>query len=326
MNNIQSVLQSTQRAGKTFVQNNRTILEPIGIATGIATAVVASIAIGQGLLFSKGAATIAGAVALGGAKSSLPIKAITAGSATTAKAAGAAKAVGAAKAAAPATAVVQGAVQSGAAANPVATAGTLAAPVSKVTTGLLNTVAKSASPLLVGAAGGGAAGWVGTQQIRQAEARLREQEEGLWQELSEKLAKERPEPKRKEGAGEGEIKPPPAQARQGAAPMAAATAKGNKQQGDPVIHATTPSVENPVEKPPVPAQSTPDDLEIIRGIGPVYAQWLMAGGITTFAQLANQTPAQVHQLIALEENSPMANVESWIEQAQQLMASDIDSA
>jgi predicted flap endonuclease-1-like 5' DNA nuclease len=317
MNNIQSILQSTQHAGKTFVHNNRTILEPIGIAAGIATAVVASIVIGQGLLFSKGTATVAGAVALGGAKSTLPIKAITAGSATTAKTVGAAKVVGAAKAAAPATAAVQGAVQSGAAANQALTTSTLATPVSKVTTGLLNSVAKNASPLLVGAAGGGAAGWVGTQQIRQAEARLREQEEGLWQELSGKLAKERPEAKRKEEAGEGEIKPPSAQPAQGAA-QPAATAQGTKQLRNPEVRPATPKAEHPVVKAAEPAQLEPERLEIIKGIGPIYEQLLNAAGITTFAQLAAQTPKQVHQIIAAEENSHMANVESWLEQAQQL--------
>ncbi|MCB0062113.1 MAG: DUF4332 domain-containing protein [Caldilineaceae bacterium] len=302
------------------MQNNRTILEPIGIATGIATAVVASIAIGQGLLFSKGTATIAGAVALGGAKSSLPIKAITAGSATTAKTAGAAKAVGAAKAAAPATAAVQGAVQNGAAANPVATTGTLAAPVTKVTTGLINTVAKNASPLLVGAAGGGAAGWVGTQQIRQAEARIREQEEGLWQELSEKLSKERLEPKRKEGPNEGEIKLPSAQTQQRPIQTAATTSDTRQQTGPEIRPA--PSAGNPMLKASITAQPEPDDLEIIKGIGPIYAELLNAAGVTTFAQLAAQTPEQVHELIAVEENSHMADVESWIAQAQQLANRD----
>ncbi len=326
MNNIQSILQSTQRAGKTFVQNNRTILEPIGIATGIATAVVASIAIGQGLLFSKGTATIAGAVALGGAKSSLPIKAITAGSATTAKAAGtagAAKAVGAASA----PAIVQGAAQGGAAANQAASLGTLAAPVSKVTTGLLNSVAKSASPLIVGAAGGGAAGWVGTQQIRQAEARIREQEEGLWQELSAKIAKERPEHKHKEEADGGEISPPSAQPPQGPAQSPVAITPGDKQPSGPVVRPAPPSVGNPVlsqpaqPKPaqpaPVQQKPEPDRLERIKGIGPIFAQLLNAAGVTTFAQLAAQTPEQVHQFITDEENSHMADVESWIVQAQQ---------
>lgn len=325
MNNLQSVLQSTQRAGNNFIQNNRSILEPIGIATGVATAVVASIAIGQGLLFSKATATFAGAVALGGAKSSLPIKAITAGSATTAKTVGAAKAAGAAgavKAAAPTTAVVQGAVQNGVAANQVATAGTLAAPVSKVTTGLINTVAKNASPLLVGAAGGGAAGWVGTQQIRQAEARLREQEEGLWQELSEKLAKDRPEPKRKEESGKGEsgkgeIKPPPAQAPQPPV-QTATTTPSDRSQSSPNIRPAPPSAENPMLQASPSVQPEADDLAIIKGIGPIFAQLLNRAGITTFAQLATQTAQQVHQIIAVEENSQMANVESWIEQAQQL--------
>ncbi|MEZ4619044.1 MAG: DUF4332 domain-containing protein [Caldilineaceae bacterium] len=300
------------------MQNNRTILEPIGIATGIATAVVASIAIGQGLLFSKGTATLAGAVALGGAKSSLPIKAITAGSATTAKTAGAAKALGAAKAAAPATAAVQGVVQNGAVASQAATAGNFAAPVTKVTTGLLNSVAKGASPLLVGAAGGGAAGWVGTQQIRQAEARIREQEEGLWRELSQKLTTERLDPKRKEEADEGEIKPPSIQApRSPAQPAGSGPDVG--QERLPGIRPAQAREGIALVKAPGPAQPAPDNLQTINGIGPIYAELLNRAGITTFVQLAGHTPEQVHQLIAAEENSHMANVKSWIVQAEQLI-------
>ncbi len=65
------------------------------------------------------------------------------------------------------------------------------------------------------------------------------------------------------------------------------------------------------------APARADDLTRISGIGPTYARRLEAAGITTFAQLAAMTPAELKAVLALKEwqGTPAA----WIEQAQALV-------
>lgn len=61
-----------------------------------------------------------------------------------------------------------------------------------------------------------------------------------------------------------------------------------------------------------------DPLEEIQGIGPVFARLLRESGILTFADLAAQTPEQVHTVVASVRGGKMVNARAWIDQAQQL--------
>ncbi len=62
----------------------------------------------------------------------------------------------------------------------------------------------------------------------------------------------------------------------------------------------------------------PDDLTTINGIGPVYAQRLQEAGITTFAILATQEPAQVGKIVQIKAWQAASPAE-WIAQAKELV-------
>jgi predicted flap endonuclease-1-like 5' DNA nuclease/nitrogen fixation-related uncharacterized protein len=59
----------------------------------------------------------------------------------------------------------------------------------------------------------------------------------------------------------------------------------------------------------------PDDLTVIRGIGPVFQKRLNELGITTFRQLSDTKPAMLE---AEGINGVGVDLESWIEQAREL--------
>ena len=69
--------------------------------------------------------------------------------------------------------------------------------------------------------------------------------------------------------------------------------------------------------PPV-APQTHDKLDLIKGIGKVYAARLNEAGIYSFAALAEMTPERLAEIVQLREWQAGAPVE-WIEQAKQLM-------
>ncbi len=72
--------------------------------------------------------------------------------------------------------------------------------------------------------------------------------------------------------------------------------------------------------PPKPADAAPDDLEIIKGIGPFINRELVAMGIVTFAQLVALTPVQIDYLEDKIGFPGRVGREHWIEQARELMA------
>lgn len=65
--------------------------------------------------------------------------------------------------------------------------------------------------------------------------------------------------------------------------------------------------------PPPPPAERPDDLQAVKGIGPVYAAALTDLHITSFAQLAAADPSRI--AAALDVST--ARVDEWIEQAKQ---------
>lgn len=60
--------------------------------------------------------------------------------------------------------------------------------------------------------------------------------------------------------------------------------------------------------------STADDLTLIKGIGPVYAERLNAGGIQTFQDLGNRSPDAIAVLVSLSADQ-VSKIADWQAQA-----------
>ena len=58
----------------------------------------------------------------------------------------------------------------------------------------------------------------------------------------------------------------------------------------------------------------PDDLTVVKGIGPVYQWKLRDAGVNTYGQLAASDADQLRRMLDVKEWQRV-NVESWIEQA-----------
>lgn len=65
---------------------------------------------------------------------------------------------------------------------------------------------------------------------------------------------------------------------------------------------------------------TPDDLTVIKGIGPVFARRLAEAGITTFEQLAQTTPDQLLEIVQAADWQAV-DPAAWIAHARELAAS-----
>ncbi len=83
----------------------------------------------------------------------------------------------------------------------------------------------------------------------------------------------------------------------------------------PPVQARVPERED-IEPRPV-SQAVPDDLKIIKGIGPVIERKLNDAGITTFEQLGNLTPDDLQRILgnAIER---LADEEALLQQARDL--------
>jgi large subunit ribosomal protein L21 len=76
----------------------------------------------------------------------------------------------------------------------------------------------------------------------------------------------------------------------------------------------------PVAVAAAAAPSGGDDISLIGGIGPKIHKALTEMGITTFAQIAAWTPADVERIEADIKQKGRVAREDWIEQAKELMA------
>jgi predicted flap endonuclease-1-like 5' DNA nuclease len=61
-------------------------------------------------------------------------------------------------------------------------------------------------------------------------------------------------------------------------------------------------------------QTHPDDLTVIKGVGPVYQWKLRDAGFNSYKQLASADPNQLRRMLDIK-NWQQVNVEAWIEQA-----------
>jgi large subunit ribosomal protein L21 len=75
-----------------------------------------------------------------------------------------------------------------------------------------------------------------------------------------------------------------------------------------------------VAAPKAAAAASGDDISLIGGIGPKIHKALTEMGITTFAQIAAWTPADVERIEADIKQKGRVAREDWIEQAKELMA------
>jgi predicted flap endonuclease-1-like 5' DNA nuclease len=58
----------------------------------------------------------------------------------------------------------------------------------------------------------------------------------------------------------------------------------------------------------------PDDMTVVKGIGPVYQWKLRDAGVNTYAQLAAADAAQLRRMLDIKDWQRV-DIESWIEQA-----------
>jgi predicted flap endonuclease-1-like 5' DNA nuclease len=89
--------------------------------------------------------------------------------------------------------------------------------------------------------------------------------------------------------------------------------------------AVTPPVPPPPAASPAPAPAEPpaDNLALIEGIGPKSADALKAAGITTFAQIAAMTPAELDKAVK-DHNVPLVgSTEHWPRQAEIAASGDL---
>ena len=102
--------------------------------------------------------------------------------------------------------------------------------------------------------------------------------------------------------------------------IAAAPASADAEAGP----AIAPTKEAPEEVKPAPAPTTEgDDLKRIKGVGPKLVTMLNEQGITTFAQIAAWTDADVERVDAtLGRFSGRIVRDQWVEQAKLLSAGD----
>ncbi|MCB0063355.1 MAG: DUF4332 domain-containing protein [Caldilineaceae bacterium] len=105
----------------------------------------------------------------------------------------------------------------------------------------------------------------------------------------------------------------------GKAPATVATAEQASALMPNSVTVATGSTDTPDT---LDAELVPDDLEVITGIGPVYAGRLHAAGIWTYAQLAELTPQQVHESIGAIRSGRMIEAKRWIAEARQLAEVD----
>jgi large subunit ribosomal protein L21 len=91
----------------------------------------------------------------------------------------------------------------------------------------------------------------------------------------------------------------------------------------PAAKAKAPKAEKPAAAPVAVAAATgatPDDISLIGGIGPKIYKALTEMGITTFAQVAAWSPADVERIEGEIKQKGRVAREEWIEQAKELMA------
>ena len=89
-----------------------------------------------------------------------------------------------------------------------------------------------------------------------------------------------------------------------------------KAVAEPAVEETAEPDDDPVADTPTTSEAVePDDLTKVEGIGPAYAKLLATAGVTTFAQLASKSQAELEKIIKDAGKRRPASVSTWAEQA-----------
>lgn len=97
----------------------------------------------------------------------------------------------------------------------------------------------------------------------------------------------------------------------------------------PKAAATPNVVAKPATKPkaapkPAPKAVIPDNLELLKGVGPKVNVLLKSMGITSFDQVANWTPAEITEIDSkLGAFAGRIGRDNWVDQAKLLVAGDV---
>lgn len=89
----------------------------------------------------------------------------------------------------------------------------------------------------------------------------------------------------------------------------------------PAPRTAPPPAAPPPEPPAARAPAAPDDLKLIKGIGPVLERRLHELGVRSFADLAALTPERVKEIDEAIEFPGRIERERWIEQAKEFLRS-----
>ena len=109
-----------------------------------------------------------------------------------------------------------------------------------------------------------------------------------------------------------------------AAKPVAEKAKSEKAPKAKAEKAKAPAAPKAKAAKPAPTASIPDNLELIKGLGPKVNTLLKGLGVTSFAQVARWTDADVSEIDAkLGAFAGRITRDNWIDQAQLLSAGDI---
>jgi predicted flap endonuclease-1-like 5' DNA nuclease len=100
-----------------------------------------------------------------------------------------------------------------------------------------------------------------------------------------------------------------------------------KPKADPVPKAKAPPTPKVAPKPKpkaAPKPIIPDNLELLKGVGPKLNALLKSMGVTSFQQVANWTPADVREIDAKLGNfAGRISRDNWIDQAKLLLSGNI---
>lgn len=143
-----------------------------------------------------------------------------------------------------------------------------------------------------------------------------------------KTAPAKPAPAKPAPAKPAPAKPAPAKPAAKPAAAKAAPAAAASKASAPKAAAPKPAAAKPApaakKAAPAPAKaattSKPDNLRRLIGIGPVNEKLLKGQGVTTFAQIAAWTPAEIERIEHALQFGGRVEREHWVEQAKLLAA------
>lgn len=113
-------------------------------------------------------------------------------------------------------------------------------------------------------------------------------------------------------------KPAPPMATPAAKRSQPAAASAHRAAPEPAPAAAPAPAAEPAREAPTPASSGPDDLKQLSGVGPALEKKLHAAGVTTFAQIAAWSDADIAEMDEKLAFKGRIARDGWVEQAKVL--------